>query len=115
MLSRVFRPAARRFAQSRALYRPMAGITVQRAGLSEWKDRGKMAEELWFTQHEAEIMEKMLKKMQKQHKNVYGEAGKTQAREALIKIFDKHGAELTLEFADDLRAWRIEFLSDDNH
>mmetsp|Transcript_4081 Transcript_4081/g.6008 ORF Transcript_4081/g.6008 Transcript_4081/m.6008 type:complete len:115 (+) Transcript_4081:93-437(+) len=104
---------SRRMAIQRAV-RPLAVSSMQTRFLADWKERGKAQEDLWFTQHEAELMEKMINKMKMQTEAVYGERGVTEAREALVEIFKKHGVGLTLELAEELRDWRMTFKASDS-
>eukprot|EP00466_Bigelowiella_natans_P000383 jgi/Bigna1/125699/aug1.1_g407 len=82
---------------------------MRRFSGDSFKDRGHAAEELWFTQHEAEMMQRMLKKVQAQQESITNPKAVTEARKALIGIFEKHNAPLSPELAEDLRSWRVAF------
>jgi len=56
----------------------------------------------------------MLKKVQAQQEAITHPEAVTEARKALIAIFEKHNAPLSLELADDLRAWRFDFKAGDS-
>mmetsp|Transcript_2432 Transcript_2432/g.4768 ORF Transcript_2432/g.4768 Transcript_2432/m.4768 type:complete len:93 (+) Transcript_2432:54-332(+) len=54
----------------RRYFRPSVAAAARRSVASSasnpWKERSHAAEELWFTQHEGEIMQRMLAKIERQ-------------------------------------------------
>lgn len=62
---------------------------------SYFGDRERALEDLWFSEKEHEMFKNMMEKMKRQRSALYGEHGKTKARENLIAIFEEHKVELT--------------------